>query len=82
MSDDKEKQTRDAAFAKILNRYTENPPSEGAQFIGHMMRDWLITQIADPGTGVDTGGGFYTYDLWVTVEGVEHHIAITRKVTK
>jgi hypothetical protein len=67
---------RQREFARKLSE-VENPPTDTTTALGHLMRQWLLGTIADPGTGVDTGGGMGCYDLWVKVGGED--IAITLK---
>ena len=57
----------------------ENEPCNEVLALGHLMKEWLENQIADAGTYVDTGKGFYQYDLWVTCEGKELYITIKAK---
>ena len=38
----------------------------------------LLATIKDEGTTIDSGSGDGHADLWVTVDGVEYHIAVRR----
>lgn len=67
-----------AEFARLLPEVV-NPPSDNTQALGHLMRQWLKGTIADPGTGVDSGGGMGCYDLWVKVGGEEIYICLKSK---
>jgi hypothetical protein len=71
-------QRRKELFADFV-RAVENPPPADCMALGHMMRDWLKAVVADPGTSVDTGGGFGCYDLWVKMGGKEVYIQIKEK---
>lgn len=62
-------------FARLLPNVA-NPPSDNATALGELMRQWLTAAVADAGTGVDTGGGFGCYDLWVKVGGEEIYISL------
>lgn len=67
-----------SAFAEMLPM-VEQPPAPNAMALGHMMREWLANCVADAGTGVDSGGGFGCYDLWVKMDGKEMFISIKQK---
>jgi hypothetical protein len=42
----------------------------------HELRD-LMRSVVDAGTSMDTGGGFGSADLNVTIAGIEYHIGVT-----
>lgn len=42
------------------------------------IRDWLYSEVADPGTHIDSGMGKGGLDLWVTVGGQEFLITISQ----
>lgn len=54
------------------------PPDwdQGPLSLAHELRQ-MLAGIVDAGTGIDSGGGDGTADLFPTVGGVEYHIAIT-----
>ena len=71
-------------MTKEVNKFmakakVENEPCNEVLALGHLMKEWLENQIADAGTYVDTGKGFYEYDLWVHCEGKELYINIKEK---
>ena len=43
----------------------------------HELRQMLFS-VADEGTGIDSGGGDGSADLWVTIQGVEYFITARR----
>lgn len=49
----------------------------GPLSLAHEIRQ-LLKSVADEGTGIDSGGGDGCADLWVTIGGVEYHLAIER----
>lgn len=74
---DKDEAERAKVFAELLS-LAQNPPDENSTFIGHMLVEWLKAHVADPGTSIDTGGGFGAYDIWVKFENVEYSIKVQR----
>lgn len=48
----------------------------GAMSLAHEIRKFLLTSVADQGTGIDSGGSDDNADLWVKVGGVEYYIHI------
>jgi hypothetical protein len=48
----------------------------GALSVAGEIRAFLLSNVADAGTGVDSGCGNGNADLWVTVDGVEYYIHI------
>ena len=56
----------------------ENPPSAETQDFAAELHQWLES-VVDPGTRVDTGGGFAARDFWVRHGGHEFYISVTDK---
>jgi hypothetical protein len=65
-------------FARLLP-LVANPPSDEATALGCMLREWLQNCVANPGTSIDTGGGFGSYDLWVHMGDEEIYIRLQSK---
>lgn len=38
----------------------------------------FLSSVKDEGTGIDSGGGDGTGDLWVTVQGIEYFITVRK----
>lgn len=49
-------------------------PKDAAQ-VRDLIREMLTTQV-DHGSGMDTGGGFGTADLWVKFGGKEYFVSV------
>jgi hypothetical protein len=48
---------------------------QGARGVVDLIREMLRSQV-DHGTSMDTGGGFGSADLWLTVDGVEYYVSV------
>lgn len=50
---------------------------EGLMEFSRFLENWLVEEIADEGTDIDTGFGPEGRDLWITVRGQEFLIRIS-----
>lgn len=66
---------KEAEMHRLIGLVNDKPPSE-VQALGILMANWLRTEMADAGTGVDQGAGFHEYDLWVQFGGKDLYIKI------
>lgn len=52
------------------------PPPADVMGVASRIADFLQGEVADKGTGIDSGGGFGQRDLWVKVGGIEYLITV------
>lgn len=68
---------QETLFANVLSCLDfEGKPDGEIMALGAMMANWLRSEVSDSGSGVDTGAGFDSYDLWVKFGGKELFINI------
>lgn len=62
---------------KIVHELTPADWDTGPLLIAHELRQ-MLKAIADSGSNIDSGGGDGCADLWVKIQDVEYHIAISK----